>query len=207
MAGVTVPTIRYRVLRGTLPPPDDAGQWDEAIAREAFRKHPVDRRVQASRIGKTKVGRMADVRRAKARVQDEPRATRTPHPTAMTLMDPYTDDPEMSFRWAKAEQEKIKLAKMQGEVIELALIERRAFGFFRLIRKRMDDWVSRASPAIAAKVQADEGAHWRALTTEMRAFQLELSGLDLRRALTEEISEVAVEDVDVGDDSMPAPSA
>jgi hypothetical protein len=36
---------------------------------------------------------------------------------------------------------------------------------------------------------------------------LELSGLDLRRALTEEISEVAVEDVDVGDNAMPAPSA
>jgi hypothetical protein len=89
------------------------------------------------------------------------------------------------YRLAKAQQEESKLKRMRGETVDLAVVKRRTFGFFRLIRKRLDDWVARAAPIIAAKAQADEGTVRRALSEEMRGLQFELSTLDLNRDLTE----------------------
>jgi hypothetical protein len=94
-------------------------------------------------------------------------------------------DAMRQYRLAKAQQEESKLAKMRGETIELAVVERRCFEFFRLIRNRLTDWVSRAAPIIAAKAKADEGAVWRAMSEEMRNLQTELSSLDLERAIAD----------------------
>src|SRR5439155_619514 len=107
-AGVTVGTIRYRVQRRQMTPPDRHGRFDRARALAELAAKRKQRGGRKS--GPTKLG--------------EARAT--------------LRDPADRFRLAKARQEEIKLRKMRNELVDLKAAQRRAFHIARMWRDRMD---------------------------------------------------------------------
>src|SRR2546428_13170001 len=102
-AGVTVGTIRYRVQRRQMTPPDRHGLFDR---RRALAELAAKRKQRGGRkSGPTKV---ADA------------AARSP------------GDAAERFRLARARQEELKLRKMQRELIEVEVVRRRVFAWGRL---------------------------------------------------------------------------
>jgi len=152
--GVTVGTIRYRVQRRQMTPPDRHGRFDAARALAELAAKRKQRGGRKS--GPTKI---ADVASSRPR------------------------DPADRFRLARARQEELKLRRMERSLIEAEVVRRRVFAFVRLIRDRMDAAVSREAPLGAAHFKIDEGDFWRWLKGMMTRLQTELATLDLDKAL------------------------
>ena len=154
LADMTEASIRYRVRRRQMTPPDRHGRFDRARALAELAAKRKQRGGRKS--GPTKI---ADVASSRPR------------------------DPADRFRLARARQEELKLRRMERSLIEAEVVRRRVFAFVRLIRDRMDAAVSREAPLGAAHFKIDEGDFWRWLKGMMTRLQTELATLDLDKAL------------------------
>lgn len=97
-------------------------------------------------------------------------------------------DPETLFRTAKAQQEVLKLRKMRAELMDAGLVERRCAAFFTLVKGRVEGFVAKTAPGIAARVTVSEGrvvegSLYREMQEEVRKLLDDLSKMDLKAAL------------------------
>lgn len=186
IVGMSVQNLRWRVQHGKLHPPGPDRRFDLATALEDFKRNPKrNTRPQRPAPSVPIAGRAGD-----------PPSTDADAAVRADL------DPDTRFRLAKARQEEIKLARLREESLDAALVERRVFALFRLVRGRLDAWVSRAAPALGAALGAvDEGTLWRALKAQVGKLQAELAGLDLGEAL----KQVEAEDAESEPEDDPPP--
>lgn len=154
-AGLSENAVRYRVRRGQVAAPDAAGLFDRQRALAELAQKP----------------KQAGGRRRGA------------SPTKLATAARLPRDPAERFRLARARQEELKLKKMQEELVEVAAVQRRVYALFRLVRDRLDGWVSRSAPIVAAATKADEGTTWRAMSSAMKQLESELASLDFEQAL------------------------
>ncbi len=170
LANVTEASIRYRVRRRQITPPDRYGRFDRsrALAELAAKR-------------KQRGGRKSGATKLAPATPTRP------------------SDPADRFRLARARQEELKLRRMERELIEVEVVRRRVSAFARLIRDRMDAAVSREAPLGAAHFKLDEGDFWRWLKGMMTRLQTELATLDLDKALGSDPAEDG-EDEEDGDE-------
>src|SRR6266849_5790542 len=159
LADMTEASIRYRVQRRQMTPPDQHGRFDR---RRALAELAAKRKQRGGRkSGPTKL--------AEAR---------------FTLRDH-----EGRFRLAKARQEEIKLRRMRNQSVDLKAAQRRAFHIIRMWRDIEDASVSREAPLMAARLGVEEGKIWRELKGFMRGAQEACARLDGAKALATEPAE------------------
>ena len=158
---VSVATIRYRVAHREMSGLDRAGLFDLTRALRELARKPRQR-------GGRKAGPI------------------TPSPVPVRP----GRDAATRFRSARAGQEELRLAKLQGRVERVATFAPRTFHLIRGDRDRLLAWVSRTAPLIAAEVRVDEGNLWRAIERAVCAF----------------LSDLATLAVDTGDEDEKAPT-
>jgi hypothetical protein len=111
-------------------------------------------------------------------------------------------DPDDYHKLARAKQEELKLRKMRGELWDAGVAERRAASFFQLVKSRIEGFVARSAPGIAARSlvkegRVVEGSLYREMQEEVRKLLDELAKMDLGEALKSTASEEEEEARDV----------
>ena len=184
MAQVTEASMRYRIKHGHFPLPNAKGLYSRQAVLVAIKRYGPRRSWGGRPGGQTSIpGRTFTMGKG----QRTGRGKQSPVSTDL-VSDVVSDlDPATRFRLAKAQQEEIKLKKLQDAALDVAVVERRVFALFHLLRDRMLGWVSQAAPLIAATIQTDEGQLWRAMTAEMRKLLADFATMDLKAALVREV--------------------